>query len=192
MVRISNINSSGNEKIVSFKVTDEPLPVCWLFSESTSAMFFYQTHTDCELYVISKQDFQSHLSKDHEFALHMMKILSNAYVNANLQVDALVQTTANLKLLYAFRHLCLRYGKDTKNDISQLQIPLTQQELANYTGLTRETTTLELNKLKKSGIVSYKRKYYTINTKRVDELIEDEYNPGLNTDSQPATKNLIL
>lgn len=155
-------------------------------------MFFYQAHTDCELYIIGKHDFQSHLGQDHDFTLRMINILSNAYVNANLQVDALVQTTANLKLLYTFRHLCLRYGRDIKDDTSQLQIPLTQQELANYTGLTRETTTIELNKLKKNGIVSYKHQFYTINTKRVNELIEDEYNPGLNTSSQTATKNFIL
>src|SRR5438128_712009 len=118
VVRICNINASGAEKIVSFKVTDEPLPICWLFSQSATAMFFYQAHTDCELYVINKEDFNSHLNQNSDFALQIIGILSNAYVSASLQVDALVQTTARLKLLYAFRHLCLRYGRDIKNNIS--------------------------------------------------------------------------
>jgi len=155
-------------------------------------MFFYQAHTDCELYVINKEDFNSHLNQNSDFALQIIGILSNAYVSASLQVDALVQTTARLKLLYAFRHLCLRYGRDIKNNISRLQIPITQQELANYTGLTRETTTLELNKFKIQGIVSYRHKYYSINTGKVNELIDDEYNPGINTDLQTLAKKPLL
>lgn len=192
VIRICNINASGSEKIVSFKVIDEPFPICWLFSKATNAVFFYQAHTDCELYIISKDNFNAQLSKDHDFALRIISILSNAYLNASLQVDALVQTSARLKLLYTFRHLCLRYGKDTENDTSRLQIPITQQELANYTGLTRETTTLELNKFKASGIVTYRHKYYAINTKRVNELIEDEYNPGITTELQTLAKGLPL
>lgn len=192
VISICNISASGNEKIVSFKVTDEPLPICWLFSKSTTAMFFYQAHTDCELYAIGKEDFNEHLVKDNDFALQIISILSNAYVNTSLQVDALVQTSANLKLVYALRHLCLRYGRDTLDNISTLQIPLTQQELANYIGLTRETTTLELNRLKARGIVSYRRRYYSINTKMINDLIEDEYNPGVNTDLQMLAKRLVI
>jgi CRP-like cAMP-binding protein len=166
VIRVCNINESGSEKTISFKVTDEPFPICWLFAKTTAALFFYQAHTDCELYVIDKEAFSHHLRKDSAFALGMVDILTNAYVNASLQVDALVQTSARLKVLYTFRHLCLRYGKNIIKNYSRIQIPLTQQELANYIGLTRETTTLELNRLKAAGVVSYQRKYYNVNTKR--------------------------
>jgi CRP-like cAMP-binding protein len=192
VVRICNINASGNEKIISFKVTDEPLPICWIFSKTTTALFFYQAHTNCELYVIKKEDFDTQLHKDARFSLAILDIMANAYVNASLQVDALVQTRANLKLLYAFRHLGLRYGKIIKEDRTRIQIPLTQQELANYTGLTRETTTLELNKLKTADIVFYRHKYYTINTQKVNDLIEDEYNPGVKSDLQTLAKGFFL
>jgi CRP-like cAMP-binding protein len=192
VVRICNINASGAEKIISFKVTDEPLPVCWLFSKTTTALFFYQAHTDCELYTIKKEDFNEHLLKDPSFSLAILDVMANAYINASLQVDALVQTRAALKLLYAFRHLGLRYGKVIEKDRTRIQIPLTQQELANYTGLTRETTTLELNKLKAEDIVFYRHKYYTIDTSRVNDLIEDEYNPGVKSDLQTLAKNLFL
>jgi CRP-like cAMP-binding protein len=192
VVRICNINASGSEKIISFKVTDEPLPICWIFSKTTTALFFYQAHTNCELYIIKKEDFNAHLLKDQNFSLAILDIMANAYVNASLQVDALVQTRAALKLLYAFRHLCLRYGKIIEENRVRIQIPLTQQELANYTGLTRETTTLELNKLKVAGIVFYRHRYYTVNTQKVNNLIEDEYNPGVKSDLQTLAKGFAL
>jgi CRP-like cAMP-binding protein len=192
VIRVCNINASGAEKIISFKVTDEPLPICWLFSKTTTALFFYQAHTNCELYVIKKEDFNTHLHEDQDFGTAILDIMANAYVSANLQVDALVQTGASLKLLYAFRHLCLRYGKIIEEDRSRIQIPLTQQELANYTGLTRETTTLELNKLKAAGLVFYKHRYYTVNTKKVNDLIEDEYNPGVKSDLQTLAKGFFI
>src|SRR5919202_297187 len=174
VIRISNINVSGNEKSVSFKVSNDPLPVCWLFSKATTALFFYQAHTNCELYSISKEDFNVYLKKNQAFALEVVDILAGAYVNTSLQIDALIQTRAYVKLLYTFRHLCLRYGHDIQANMSQIQIPFTQQELANYTGLTRETITLELNKLKAQRIVSYSHQYYSVNTKKINDLIEDE------------------
>jgi CRP-like cAMP-binding protein len=192
VIRICNINASGDEKIISFKVTDEPLPVCWLFSKTTHALFFYQAHTDCELYVIKKEDFNAQLVKDLGFSAAILDIMANAYINANLQADALVQTRASIKLLYTFRHLGLRYGKDIEENRTRIQIPLTQQELANYTGLTRETTTIELNKLKAADVVFYKHKYYTINTQKINDMIEDEYNPGVKSDLQTLSKGFVL
>ncbi|RWZ78897.1 MAG: hypothetical protein EOT05_04085 [Candidatus Microsaccharimonas sossegonensis] len=78
-----------------------------------------------------------------------------------------------------FRHLALTHGLELKKDLMKISIPLTQQDLANFTGLTRETVALELNKLVEMGMVSVEKKQYVINTKKVNDVITDEYNPGI-------------
>ena len=47
-------------------------------------------------------------------------------------------------------------------------------------GLTRETTGIELKKLEKEGVISYRRQNYLIRTDRLNEVLDDEYDPGLN------------
>jgi hypothetical protein len=41
-------------------------------------------------------------------------------------------------------------------------------------GLTRETTALELSKLKKKGIISYNTQHYTIDTEKLLSLLGAE------------------
>jgi CRP-like cAMP-binding protein len=73
----------------------------------------------------------------------------------------------------------LRYGRELKGGYANIQIPMTQQEFANFSGLTRETVTLEIHRLKDKKIISVRSKYYTVNTDKLNGLIDDEYNPGL-------------
>jgi DNA-binding transcriptional regulator LsrR (DeoR family) len=58
-----------------------------------------------------------------------------------------------------------------------IQVPLTQQDLADFTGLTRETTNLELSKLKKGKVVVSDQKYYLVDVKKLSAKIDDAYEP---------------
>jgi len=190
-MRVCNLNSEGTEKTISFKVADEVLPVYWLFSKASTAVFYYQAHTDCELYKIKKEDFIAHMDKSSDFKAALLDILVRAYVDTNFQVEALLHARAGMKLLYTLRHLCLRYGRASLNGLTRIQIPLTQQDLANYTGLSRETTTIELNKLKLGGIISSRFKYYNVNTAKLNEWIGEDY-PGVEANPQTLTRTFLL
>jgi len=53
---------------------------------------------------------------------------------------------------------------------------LTHQDFANLTGLTRETTATELNKLKSSGIITYgKHTLYHVNVTKLSNTLNDQY-----------------
>jgi DNA-binding transcriptional regulator LsrR (DeoR family) len=73
----------------------------------------------------------------------------------------------------------LIYSLNPNDEQAKIQVPFTHQEIAEFTGLTRETTSIELNKLKKAGVITCKHKYYTVNTHELTKRIDDEYNPGI-------------
>lgn len=179
VVKVCNLTSNGEEKSLSFKVTGDIFPVCWIFSKTTSALFYYQAHTDCELYVADRKDITDFIDTNHDFAKFILDKQVVSYVNSELQVEALEQSRAQLKLLYTFRHLALTHGIELKKDRVKISIPLTQQDLANFTGLTRETTTLEISKLSNDKIIRVDRKFYIVNTSKVNDIIDDEYDPGV-------------
>lgn len=178
-MKINNFTSNGEEKSLSFKVKGDIFPVCWIFSKTTSALFYYQAHTHCEVYMLDREDLTTFIDENHEFAKFILDKQVLSYVNSELQVEALEQSRAQLKLLYTFRHLALTYGVELRKDCVKIPIPLTQQELANFTGLTRETVALELNKLVNDDVVFSEKKCFAINTDKVDEIIDDEYDPGV-------------
>ncbi len=179
VVKLSNLSAEGDDRTISFEIVDDILPICWAFSKTSRALFYYQAYTDCELYVIPKDVFESQLMISDGFIRAMLNRQVSSYIGNMLQVDALEKTKAYSKLIYTFRYFCLLYGRDVKRDLVKIYVPLTQQELANKTGLTRETTTLELKKLKKQKIISVRHKYYTVDTAKLNSEIDDEYDPGI-------------
>ena len=173
-IRAFAYTAESEEKSVSFIVKNELFPIGWLFSKTETALFYYVAHTDCELYVIDKEAFQHSLANEpslaHELLTHMVK----DYVTKSLQINALEQSRANLKLLYTLHNFALRYGRPIMKDVIRINIPLTQKDLASFAGLTRETVALEVLKLKKSGILTIRRKYYIINIVKLVALIKED------------------
>lgn len=179
IVKLCNVTKSGTEKSLSFIDVNGLFPLCWLFSKTKCALYYYEAHTDCELWIVNKKHFMEQVDADVTLACHLMNQYVETCIADTLQCNALAQTKASAKLAEMLRHLCLRYGHDVLVDHVRINIPLTQQELANVVGLTRETTVIELNKLKRQNIIEVTRKYYTVNTALLNDTIDDEYNPGI-------------
>lgn len=58
----------------------------------------------------------------------------------------------------------------------QISTPLTQLDIARMAGLTRETTTIEINNLKKSKIIKVNQKFYSVHVnKLVNSTDNDEF-----------------
>lgn len=178
IIKITNLSGDGNEKIISFKITNDLFPICWLLSKTDASLFYYQAHTDCELYSIDKSEIEKELRLDHELARSLLEKQVNSFITNSLQIDALVQSKASVKLLYMLRHLSLRFGRKINSGSIRIQVPLTQSELASLTGLTRETTIIELHKLKQKNVISSRHKYYTVNIEELKNSIDDWYEPN--------------
>jgi CRP/FNR family transcriptional regulator, cyclic AMP receptor protein len=179
IVKTYNLTAQGEEKSISFSVKTDIFPICWIFSKAKSALFYHQAHTDCEVYAFDRKDFMAHLAETPKLAYLLLDKHVEGEVDNLLRVNALAQTKAYAKVACTLRHLCLRYGEDIGRDRVRINLPLTQQELANIVGLTRETAFTELKKLTSQGIISKEGKLYTVNTSLLNECLDDEYNPGI-------------
>lgn len=179
VVKTYNITAEGDEKPLSFDVKNEIFPVSWLFSKADTTLHYYEAFTACELYVIPKDAYQEFMSQNPDTVYKILGNFIGNHVGYMLQVHALEQSKASEKLLYTLHYLCIRFGKLVNAAEVKIQLPLTQQELANFMGVTRETTAIELKKLEKSGIISYQRASYSVNTAKLNELLDEEYGSEL-------------
>lgn len=179
VVKTYNITAEGDEKPISFDIKHEIFPVSWVFSKSSETLHYYEAFTDCELYVVPKDDYQDFMSKNPDVVFQVLGKFIGNHVGYMLQVNALEQSRASEKLLYTLHYLSVRFGETVNSDQVKIQLPLTQQELANFMGLTRETTAIELKKLEKRGIITYQRASYTVNSKQLNELLDEEYGTEL-------------
>lgn len=93
-----------------------------------------------------------------------------------MRVIALEQPRAREKILYTFYYLTYRFGKQITPNTYMIKINLTHQMIADFIGLTRETTAIVLNQIKNDKILSYKRQKYLVNrAKLLQNIGEDSF-----------------
>ena len=176
IIKTYNINSAGESKIITFNMAGEFIPTAWIFGKSPVSLFYYDALTDCELYAIPKEDLWKFIHSDQKILEQALTVYSSLYISATMHIHALEQSKAGEKLLYTLQHLAMRFGKPKKEGVVELTLKLTHQDLASIIGLTRETIAVELNKLKKQKVVSYRQQKYIVHVDKIlQQLGEDEF-----------------
>jgi CRP-like cAMP-binding protein len=93
-----------------------------------------------------------------------------------MRLNALQHSRASDKLIYTLHYLALSHSKVLDAEVVELELLLTHQDFANLTGLTRETTATELNKLKKAGVISYgKHTAYKVSIGKLRAALNDQF-----------------
>lgn len=174
IVRSFSYTNSGEDRSISFVLPDELFPMYWIHYKTTDALFNYIAHTDCELYKIDRSKFHEFLSSEPDLAQLLLSHSMSDNVTKMLGIEALKQETAEHKVLFTFNNFALSYGKHTLQNLILIKIPLTQKDIASFTGLTRETVTVIIGKLKKQGIISVRRYHYTVDVTKLRDKLEIE------------------
>ena len=175
VVKTYNLTSGGEEKPLGFDIKGDIFPIAWAFGQVNPVTYYYEAFTDCDLYCVPREDYRNFITKNTDRLYGVLENMVAQNTFYQLRVNALEQSKAANKILNTIHFLCLSYGTDLKPHTVRIEIPLTQQDLANFMGLTRETTGIELKKLQRSGVLTYKKQNYIVRTDRLNELLDEEY-----------------
>ncbi|CAN5644693.1 N/A [soil metagenome] len=178
VVKEYNLTSQGEEKPISFDVENEVFPMAWSFEKAHYAQYYYEAFSNCEVYCVPRAEYKRFLKSNPDSLYQALNSLVDWFVNYQMRINALEQSKANMKIVNTLHFLCLRYGINIKNNMVEIQLPLTQQDLANFMGLTRETTGIELKKLQRKGVLTYKKQSYIVRTDKLEELLDEDYDQG--------------
>lgn len=185
IVKTYSLTNEGQEKPVGFHIPYEIFPTGWTFFKIRRNQFFHEAITDCEVYCIPREDFIDQLSKDLQMMQNVFDYVLRRFLDLQTRIVALEQSKAADKVLRTLHFFSLRFGRDVKKNVVRIQLPLTQQDLANFMGLTRETTGIELKKLERAGIISYKHQNYLVHTDKLNERLDENYDDDRLIDDEP-------
>ena len=175
VIKTYNLTADGEEKPISFDIRGEIFPAGWVFGKLKRCQYFYEAFTDCELYCLPPEDYRQFIQTHPDVLYTVFNNFVGRYLYFQMRVNALEQSKASAKVLYTIHFLALRFGYDIKPNVVRIPLPLTQQDLANFMGLTRETTSMELKKLQNEGIISYRNQQYTVKTDKLNDCLDEEY-----------------
>ena len=76
--------------------------------------------------------------------------------------------------MFTLYYLLFRYGRPTKSGNYSIELGLTHSIIASLVGLTRETTTTELSKLKRQKVLDYNLHNYTVNKQKLERMLGED------------------
>jgi CRP/FNR family cyclic AMP-dependent transcriptional regulator len=176
IIKTYNLNSGGDEQLVYFNSTLDLFPQAWIMHKAATSLYYYQALTVCELYQLPHEAYLDFIRNDKELLLYELERSAGKDVGKTMRLNALLYSKASDKVLNTLHYLAQSHGIRMQNNLIRINLVLTHQDLANLTGLRRETVAVEMNRLKKRGVVYYRRRaLYHVNMAMLNKMLSDQF-----------------
>ena len=169
----------GEEQVVGFRAKGDIFPETWIFGKTTTAMCFFEALEDSEVLSVERSVFLELIDTHPKLKQEIFDYMTSSYTGMLVRVTALEQHRAADKILLLMCYLMFCYGKETKPGVYTVDLQLTHTTLGGLTGLTRETTTVELGRLKRKNIIQYDSKRFVIYRHALERELGDESLPDI-------------
>lgn len=154
------VSENGEDFIVNIYRPGSYFPIS-LILHGIKNEYFYESLTKTTIYKAPVSEVLEFLKKNPEAMQELLVRLSAGINTLASKTEALVFGTASRKIMATLFFTAQRFGKK-KGEHIVIDFPLTHKRLGAMTGVTRETASIEMMKLKKEGILSYTGKQVTI------------------------------
>ncbi len=152
-IKYYDIDDNGNEKILHIIGPNNIFPMLYAYEVTSEISAFYASLDSVELIAIPMADFQKTVTNNIDFSNALTKWFLTEIEQLTLRINSFEKTGSKGKIMYALKYLAQNYGHD-EGDRERLNFAATQQFLADFTGLTRETVSMTMNDLEKDGVIS--------------------------------------
>ncbi len=173
-IKMSRVGRNGAERVVGFKMPGDIFPDNYAFGDAEDAMFDYESLEGTRLVRLSKEQFQSVFAVNQGLRDACFQYLIRGNAGLLIQVAALKHPHATDKLMLMIYHLMVRYGTERKKGMYRINLTVSHAMLAKLVGLSRETVTIELGKLRKHGILAFGTKKLVVNKQALRDKIGED------------------
>lgn len=173
-VKFYDTDIDGNEKIMHIGGEGSIFPLFYSFEDKDTIDAFYATIIDTEVLVVPLTEFQNMLKTSADFAFRILQWYAGEMDHVVLRLKSLEKSSAKEKVLQALYYLCGEHSSRSKLRVGwyRLNFPLTQQTLADLTGLTRETVNVVLNDPELASYIRSRRQLFDINRSKLKEILQ--------------------
>jgi CRP-like cAMP-binding protein len=163
LVKVYGITTGGDQRTVTLLSAGDIFPIECVFDKSRVSLYYYEALNDSSVLSLPKPDFLAALSSDAALKDQVFQSYMAHYTSATMHIYALEHSHAQEKLVYILQYLVARFGEKQPDGLTKIELRLSHQDIAEMVGLTRETTAVELHRLKDKGLIDYQRFSYFVN-----------------------------
>ena len=153
-VRQYIFSEEGEELTVHLFEAGSFFPLLWAINKVPNR-HWYESLTEVDVRIIPVDDFVEFLKGDAEILYDLSRRLLFGLNGMLLRVESLSLQNANKRVASILMYLARHFG-EKQGELIVFNARLTHHDIATYTGLARETTSLEMSKLEKQGLIGYR------------------------------------
>ncbi len=152
-VKAYTITKYGEENLLIARGAGSVFPMIWAFTGEHRSVT-YEAMETTSLWRVSKSDYTSFLQKNPEIFPVILDKAIDAYHDHSNRVITLCYRTARERIVSFLLYCTRRFGIQNEDGSITIEIPYKQSDIASSVNATRETTSREINGLKKKGLVA--------------------------------------
>ncbi len=160
-IQISKITADGRELSLRICGANDICGELTLFTNDPRYLLSAKVLEGGEVAAIKKEVIESEFFQNSKLAFEFMKWMSDHFRRTQTKFRDLVLNGKRGALFSTLIRMTNSYGVQ-KGDAILIDLPLTNQELANFCGTSRESTNRILSELKRDQIISVKQGKITV------------------------------
>lgn len=153
VVRLYTISRDGNETTFNLLKPGTYFSMLSILTDAPND-YYFEAMTNVVVLRAPKNEFLKFLKSEPVVLFDLTKRILSGVNGLLLTIENLTSGKAGDRVKTMLKILAKRFGKATDNN-TLIDLPLTHQQIANLVGLTRETTSLEIEKLISKKIIKY-------------------------------------
>jgi len=149
------IDDAGNEKVLHVLGPKTVMPFSFFSGDSMPTRWYYETLTDCEVHVLSRQDLERLLFSNGDAGRFLVHRFSQEVHEILVRLDSLGKSEIPHKLRAALTYLVVCHGEQLRRLWWRIPFPANHQFLADLIGVTRENAAIAVKQLADCGVIRY-------------------------------------
>ncbi len=158
VIKIGTHSSDGREVIKSILHPMAMFGELCVVGESNRPDFARAMSQEVQFFALNVEDFKKLISSNHLLCNRLMNMLGERLRKTENRLEALIFKDARTRIIEFIKDSALKRGMRIGLDETLVKHTLTQQDIANITGTSRQTVTSVLNDLKKSNLIHFNRR----------------------------------
>lgn len=160
IVRRYYLSEEGAEVTLNLYKPHSFLPMSWVISDIANK-HWYEAMTPVKTWCAPKDAVKAFIKEEPEIVYDLLRRVYIGLDGLWEHLESLTAGNATTKLISTIVVLAKRFGKTSPKGL-EISIPLSESELASLAGISRETASRELKKIKKDHPVLFHKGVLTI------------------------------
>lgn len=153
-IRVYRLSEQGEELTLIILKPRDLFPVTWGL-EANIGDYYLEAITAVEISRLPKEKLWAFLKTHPRIYHELTNSILARFGGLLARMEFMVFGNAYTKVASTLLVCARRFGERQGNDIL-VKLPLTHKDIATLVGVTRETTCLEMKKMEKKGLISYR------------------------------------